>query len=239
MCVELRLKGCWMNKGRSLKKVPYINFHIIWFKAKRGYDTAWRQQRNCLRRLKLLLNKIALQVIFILANCINAIENTQKAIVRAKGEGDDHWKGRRGGGGGGGRRFQHRCSKKSNGCWSKCWSYFLGSLPLHAVSCRSHRLCVNSVCLISLDPCITFSVFLGPEPKPEFKGDERTFRLWLDTNQYQQDMAETVHGSEVKFPLRVFTCVFQRHFEELQIGGRHFSIAWFFELFFVGCLWDI
>lgn len=36
----------------------------------------------------------------------------------------------------------------------------------------------------------------GPEPKPEFKGDERTFRLWLDTNQYQQDMAETVHGSE-------------------------------------------
>ena len=37
----------------------------------------------------------------------------------------------------------------------------------------------------------------GPEPKPEFKGDERTFRLWLDTNQYQQDMAETVHGSEV------------------------------------------
>ena len=37
----------------------------------------------------------------------------------------------------------------------------------------------------------------GPEPKPEFKRDERTFRLWLDTNQYQQDMAETVHGSEV------------------------------------------
>ena len=39
--------------------------------------------------------------------------------------------------------------------------------------------------------------FSGPEPKPEFKADERTFRLWLDTNQYQQDMAETVHGSEV------------------------------------------
>lgn len=46
----------------------------------------------------------------------------------------------------------------------------------------------------------------GPEPKPEFKGDERTFRLWLDTNQYQQDMAETVHGSEVSNtrPLRIF-----------------------------------
>lgn len=28
----------------------------------------------------------------------------------------------------------------------------------------------------------------GPEPKPEFKGDMRTFRVWLDTNQYQHDM---------------------------------------------------
>lgn len=37
----------------------------------------------------------------------------------------------------------------------------------------------------------------GPEPKPEFKKDGRTYRLWLDTNQYQQDMAGTVHGSEV------------------------------------------
>jgi hypothetical protein len=40
-------------------------------------------------------------------------------------------------------------------------------------------------------------IFLGPEPKPEFKGERRTFRLWLDTNQYQQDMAETVQGTEV------------------------------------------
>lgn len=37
----------------------------------------------------------------------------------------------------------------------------------------------------------------GPEPKPELKGDDRTFRVWLDTNQYQQDMAATVQGSEV------------------------------------------
>lgn len=36
----------------------------------------------------------------------------------------------------------------------------------------------------------------GPEPKPELKGDGRTFRMWLDTNQYQQDMAATVQGSE-------------------------------------------
>ena len=54
---------------------------------------------------------------------------------------------------------------------------------------------------------VVFELFLtGPEPKPEFKGDERTFRLWLDTNQYQQDMAETVHGSEVinPQPLKIF-----------------------------------
>jgi len=37
----------------------------------------------------------------------------------------------------------------------------------------------------------------GPEPKPEFKGDKRTFRVWLDTNQYQQDMATAAQGSEV------------------------------------------
>ncbi|EDV21748.1 uncharacterized protein TRIADDRAFT_30088, partial [Trichoplax adhaerens] len=36
----------------------------------------------------------------------------------------------------------------------------------------------------------------GFEPKPEFKSDGRTFRVWLDTNQYQQDIANTVHGAE-------------------------------------------
>ena len=28
----------------------------------------------------------------------------------------------------------------------------------------------------------------GPEPKPEIKGDTRTFRVWLDCNQYKKDM---------------------------------------------------
>ncbi|XP_071117060.1 RNA helicase aquarius-like [Haliotis cracherodii] len=36
----------------------------------------------------------------------------------------------------------------------------------------------------------------GPEPKPELKGDTRTFRVWLDPNQYQQDMTNTVNGGE-------------------------------------------
>jgi intron-binding protein aquarius len=34
------------------------------------------------------------------------------------------------------------------------------------------------------------------EAKPELEGDKRTFRVWLDTNQYQQDMAATLKGAE-------------------------------------------
>ena len=37
------------------------------------------------------------------------------------------WKGM-GGGGRGGKWFQHCCSTKSNGCWSKCWTCLSGSL---------------------------------------------------------------------------------------------------------------
>ena len=37
----------------------------------------------------------------------------------------------------------------------------------------------------------------GPEPKPDLPGDSRTFRVWLDPNQYQQDMAATMQGHEV------------------------------------------
>ena len=62
----------------------------------------------------------------------------------------------------------------------------------------SSKLCPYE-CRVELVICWWLS--LGPEPKPEFKGDERTFRLWLDTNQYQQDMAETVHGSEASWIL--------------------------------------
>ncbi|KAA0204074.1 hypothetical protein HAZT_HAZT008066 [Hyalella azteca] len=31
----------------------------------------------------------------------------------------------------------------------------------------------------------------GPEPKPEIKGDTRTFRVWLDCNQYKKDLDES------------------------------------------------
>ena len=36
----------------------------------------------------------------------------------------------------------------------------------------------------------------GPEPKPQLMGKRRTFRVWLDTNQYQQDMLDVVNGNE-------------------------------------------
>lgn len=37
----------------------------------------------------------------------------------------------------------------------------------------------------------------GPEPKPRLKGDSRTFRVFLDPNQYQQDMTHTIqNGTE-------------------------------------------
>ncbi|CAL1539785.1 unnamed protein product [Lymnaea stagnalis] len=36
----------------------------------------------------------------------------------------------------------------------------------------------------------------GPEPKPEFHSDNRTYRVWLDPNQYQLDMTRTVNGEE-------------------------------------------
>ena len=38
----------------------------------------------------------------------------------------------------------------------------------------------------------------GPEPKPELSGDTRTFRVYLDPNQYQCDMTATVDGAEVR-----------------------------------------
>ena len=38
---------------------------------------------------------------------------------------------------------------------------------------------------------------VGPEPRPELPGDTRTYRVFLDPNQYQQDMTSTVSGAEV------------------------------------------
>ena len=40
-------------------------------------------------------------------------------------------------------------------------------------------------------------VFLGPDPKPILKGNDRTYRVWMDCNQYEIDMKKTNAGSEV------------------------------------------
>ena len=38
---------------------------------------------------------------------------------------------------------------------------------------------------------------LGPDAKPLPKGDVRTYRVWLDTNQYKIDLERTAKGMEV------------------------------------------
>ena len=37
----------------------------------------------------------------------------------------------------------------------------------------------------------------GPEPKPELPGERRTFRVWLDCNQYRMDMDDASQGKDV------------------------------------------
>ena len=46
----------------------------------------------------------------------------------------------------------------------------------------------------SLVTCFYCYDELGPEPKPVLPGDTRTYRIWLDPNQYQQDMEKTAKG---------------------------------------------
>lgn len=38
----------------------------------------------------------------------------------------------------------------------------------------------------------------GPDPKPQLTGDARTYRLYLDTNQYKIDMDNVNEGKEVR-----------------------------------------
>lgn len=39
----------------------------------------------------------------------------------------------------------------------------------------------------------------GPEPRPILPGDNRTFRVMLDCNQYRLDMDRAAQGKEVSF----------------------------------------
>jgi intron-binding protein aquarius len=38
----------------------------------------------------------------------------------------------------------------------------------------------------------------GPDPKPELPGDKRTFRVWLDCNQYRIDTDVSRDSEEVR-----------------------------------------
>lgn len=49
----------------------------------------------------------------------------------------------------------------------------------------------------------------GPEPKPELPGNTRTYRVWLDTNQYQDDM-EGVLKREEQDPYETFNVIMRR-----------------------------
>lgn len=40
-------------------------------------------------------------------------------------------------------------------------------------------------------------MFVGIGPAPELPGDTRTWRVWLDCNQYQSDMEKVAEGGEV------------------------------------------
>lgn len=50
---------------------------------------------------------------------------------------------------------------------------------------------------------------LGPDPKPKLRGDARTFRVWLDPNQYQQDMTSSIQ-SGTEDPYETFNVIMRR-----------------------------
>ncbi|XP_016335946.1 RNA helicase aquarius isoform X4 [Sinocyclocheilus anshuiensis] len=49
----------------------------------------------------------------------------------------------------------------------------------------------------------------GPDPKPKLKGDTRTFRIWLDPNQYQQDMTNSIQNG-AEDPYETFNIIMRR-----------------------------
>ncbi|NP_956758.2 RNA helicase aquarius [Danio rerio] len=49
----------------------------------------------------------------------------------------------------------------------------------------------------------------GPDPKPKLRGDTRTYRVWLDSNQYQQDMTNSIQ-SGAEDPYETFNVIMRR-----------------------------
>jgi intron-binding protein aquarius len=49
----------------------------------------------------------------------------------------------------------------------------------------------------------------GPEPKPELPGEKRTFRVWLDCNQYRTDMDQANQGQDVSIEYTILVMYVQ------------------------------
>jgi len=68
----------------------------------------------------------------------------------------------------------------------------------------------------------TISLRAGPEPKPRLKGDCRTYRVFLDPNQYQQDMTNTIqNGAEEVY--ETFNIIMRRKPKENNFKVRYCS----------------
>lgn len=64
----------------------------------------------------------------------------------------------------------------------------------------------------------------GPDPKPKLRGDARTFRVWLDPNQYQQDMTNNIQtGAED--PYETFNIIMRRKPKENNFKVSHFILV--------------
>lgn len=71
---------------------------------------------------------------------------------------------------------------------------------------------VNNKCLLLVYEKYGYMfLFLqpGPEPKPKLRGDTRTFRVWLDPNQYQQDMTSSIQNG-TEDPYETFNIIMRR-----------------------------
>lgn len=78
------------------------------------------------------------------------------------------------------------------------------------------------ICFCAILNSFTASLWAGPEPKPRLKGDCRTYRVFLDPNQYQQDMTNTIqNGAEDVY--ETFNIIMRRKPKENNFKVRYHS----------------
>lgn len=64
----------------------------------------------------------------------------------------------------------------------------------------------------------------GPDPKPKLRGDTRTFRVWLDPNQYQQDMTNSIQNG-AEDPYETFNIIMRRKPKENNFKVSHSGLV--------------